>query len=95
MAFNDTLPLQINDLEKRIRANYRKITDLNLSLDAERHECNCEFCDFEDPYDSVNEEEVESQVDELKDENILIGETVRRLRLYAKDHSIEVPEPVK
>lgn len=92
MAFNDTLPLQINDLEKRSRTNERKIVDLNFSLAAERHECNCEFCDYEDPYESVNEDEIEKQIDEIKEENILLAETVRKLRLYAKDHEIEIKE---
>lgn len=90
MAFNDTLPLRVHDLENRIKVNNRRITDLNISLNAERHECDCEYCDYEDDYDSINEEEIETQIDELKNENVLISDTIRKLKLYAKDHNIKL-----
>lgn len=88
MAFNDTLPLRVHDLENRIKVNNRRVSDLNISLDTERHDCNCEYCDYEDNYDSINEDEVEAQIEEIRKENILISDTVRKLKLYAKDHNI-------
>lgn len=90
MPFNDTLPLQVLDLEKRVNVNNRKITELYMKMRAERHECDCEYCDYEDPFDSVDEEEVEKEVAGIKQENEVIEDTLRRLRLYAKDHNIRL-----
>lgn len=90
MSFNETVPLQIFDLEKRIKDNGYKIGELNRELVAESHVCDCEFCDYQDEFDfSRDDSEIERNIADLKQENDVIEDTIRRLKQYAKDHNIQ------
>lgn len=87
--FNISVPLHIHDLQKRIDDNESKIRELYDGL----HECDCEFC-WREPGE-FDENEVDEKVIAIKEENVLIVDTIKKLIRYADDHNIEIAEKVK
>lgn len=86
MSFNNMLPLHVSDLRKRVKQNQHEIFELREPF----HDCNCEFCDRYN--DGLDFDDIETQIEELEEENKLINQTIARLKIYAKDRGIDLGE---
>ncbi len=86
--FNDMLP-------ERYIALCNRFDDIDRQIDLlwnGQHDCNCEFCEYEDDFD-INE--IEGKEKELLKERRLVEDTIRRIEIYAKDHDIKFQERKK
>jgi hypothetical protein len=89
MSFNETIPLQIWDLEKRISSNGNKMHELNRKIDESHHECDCEYCEiYADILFEEDEAAIIKSIAKLEEENQLIELTIKRLKVYASDRNI-------
>lgn len=88
MSFNETVYDRIVELEARFDKNTDKMVELNRKMLEEAHYCNCEHCDISDEQDDFEPSEAKKEIEKLSADNEAIMTSIRRLKVYAKDHKL-------
>ena len=85
--FDEKLPAHIRSVKNTIYSNLDEIAKLNEGM----HECDCEYCDR--GIDSnLDQETIDKQIEQYQLENKDLARCIARLKQYASDRSIALPD---